>query len=85
MKQVYLSRRNLLTLLAKLDRNRDMPGSSQCTIIKNDNNHPKYPQSMKHIQVTAVEDEDYYVDRPAGEMHPLEEAKLAATSGGSTP
>lgn len=64
--QVYLSRRNLLTLLNKLDANKDEPNVSKCTLIKSDNLHPKYPQSHPMIAVTAVEDEDYYTDRRPG-------------------
>ena len=70
--QVYLSRRNLLTLLAKLDR-QAAGGSTQCTIEKRDNVHPVYPQSMKSIYVTAVEDDEYYKGRDPGAVHPSEE------------
>jgi len=68
---VYLSRRNLLTLLSKLDR-KAAGEETACTIIKNDNMHPVYAQSMKSISVIAVEDKDYYIDRPAGIMHPAD-------------
>lgn len=71
MQQVFLSRRNLITLLNKLDRNKSNPGESACTLIKNDDTHKKYPQTMKSIAVTAIEDDEYY-DRPAGEVHPLD-------------
>ena len=71
MEQVYLSRRNLLTLLNKLDRKKE-GGETKCTLSKNDTRHPVYPQSMDHILITAVEDEDYYIDRPAGPVHPLD-------------
>jgi hypothetical protein len=50
MNQVTLSRRNLLSLLAKLE----IPGS-QCSILKG-------PGTI----VTAVPDEIYYVNRPEG-------------------
>ena len=63
--QVYLSRRNLLTLLSKLDR-RAEGEFTHCTIIKNDTVHPVFPQSHAAIKVTAVEDGDYYIDRPPG-------------------
>lgn len=69
MEKVYLSRRNLLTLLNKLDRNK-AGGDSKCTIIKNDTAHPKYPQSMKSIAIIALEDEEYYTDRSAGDVVP---------------
>lgn len=74
MNKVYLSRRNLLTLLSKLDR--VAAGEmSQCTLIKRDNQHPKYPQTMAAIEVVAVEDADYYVDREAGMVHPSDTPK----------
>ena len=75
MQTLYLTRRNLLTLLSKLDRNLEEPNSSACTIIKTDTEHPKYPCSDV-IQVTALEDAEYYTDRNPGRMHPAEEAKL---------
>jgi hypothetical protein len=71
--RVYLSRRNLITLLSKLDRNLLEPGSSACTLIKSDNIHPVYPQTMEHIMVTAVEDRDYYNERMAGLVHPFDD------------
>lgn len=74
---VYLSRRNLLTLLAKLDRAAS-GDQTACAIIKSDNAHKKYPQTMAAIQVIAVEDSEYYgtSGRAPGEMHPSEEAAL---------
>lgn len=69
---VYLSRRNLLTLLSKLDR-KAMGEATQCTLLKNDNRHPVYPASMPAIKVVAIEDAEYYVDRPAGEVHPKDD------------
>ena len=67
MEKVYLSRRNLFTLISKLDRKK-AGDKTFCTIIKSDNQHPKYPQSMDNIAVIAIEDEEYY-DRIPGEMH----------------
>lgn len=69
MAQIYLTRRNLLTLLAKLDRNK-VGGDSKCTIVKCDDTHPKYPQSVKVCYVTALEDEEYYTDRKPGSVWP---------------
>ena len=63
--RVYLSRRNLLTLLSKLDR-RVAGQQTECSLVKNDNVHPVYPQTMKSIEVVAVEDEEYYKERDAG-------------------
>ena len=72
MEQIYLSRRNLLILLSKLDR-KAMGEETACAIIKNDNSHPKYPQTMQQIKVVAVEDDEYYTDRNAGQMHMADE------------
>lgn len=59
MEKLYLSRRNIVTLLEKLDRVRDGE-SSPCTIIKSDHAHPVYPQSMRRIAASAVESGDQY-------------------------
>ena len=75
VEQIYLSRRNLLTLLSKLDR-KAAGEETQCTLIKRDNMHPKYPQTMEAIIVTALEDDEYYGNRPAGAIHPADEAVL---------
>jgi hypothetical protein len=66
MQRLYLTRRNLLTLLSKLDR-RHEGGITACTIVKQDTKHPKYP-STDAVMVTAVEDADYYTDREPGEV-----------------
>jgi hypothetical protein len=67
---LYLTRKNLNALLTKLDRD-----GSLCTIIKSDTVHPEYPLiGTDVVYVTAVEDEDYYTDRPAGKM--FEELQL---------
>jgi len=52
--KVYLTRRNLLTLLSKLDR-KGNGEKTACTIVKADNRHEKYPQTMKSTTVVAVE------------------------------
>lgn len=64
MARVYLSRRNLQTLLNKLDRNK-RGGNSLCTLVKDDTTHKRYPCS-EVVVVTAVEDEEYYDDRQPG-------------------
>lgn len=69
---VYLTRRNLLSLLSKLDRAK-AGEQTACALIKNDNAHPVYPQTMKSIWVQAVEDDAYYTDRGAGEVHPSDD------------
>lgn len=71
----YLTRRNLLTLLNKLDRAKREPGSTKCQIVKRDTKNPKYPQSHMFITVTAVEDEDYYEDRNPGKVHPEDDPR----------
>lgn len=67
--RVFLTRRNLEALLSKLDANRAVKGTSACTLIKSDTRHPKYPQTHPTIIVKALEDEEYYTDREAGEVH----------------
>ena len=80
--KVYLSRRNLLTLLSKLDR--DAAGEeTACTLIKHkQKDGAAYNQTMKEIMVIAVQDEDYYPaqNRSAGEVHPLDTPHYSNTS-----
>lgn len=66
--QLHLTRRNLETLLSKLNR-KQLGDKTKCSIIKFDNHHDIYPQTIDSIIVTAVEDEDYYTDREPGEVH----------------
>lgn len=79
MEIVYLTRRNLLTLLSKLDR-KAKGEQTECAIIKSDNVHPKYPQTMDQLLVQAIEDVEYYSNREAGKMHPKDECPLAPTA-----
>jgi hypothetical protein len=67
---VTLSRRNLLTLLAKLDGH---PPNSACTIVLPGVEGPE-------LRVKAEENELHYQNRPAppGPMHPDTEAHTAA-------
>lgn len=67
MNRVYLSRRNLLTLLSKLDRKLQGEDTA-CAIVKLDTVHPIYPCSSP-TTVIALEDDEYY-DRDAGVVHP---------------
>lgn len=69
--RVYLSRHNLLTLLSKLDRAK-LGDTTFRTIIKSDTHHKTYPQTHECIQVTAVEDKDYYIDREPGRIVPAD-------------
>jgi hypothetical protein len=73
MQQLYLTRRNLVTLLSKLDRCKaDGPNTSACTIVKSDTLHWIYP-CTDIIRVTALENEAYYTDREAGKVWPEDE------------
>ena len=58
---IELTRRNLLTLLAKLDGN---PDGSSCTI------------GREGWWIKAVEDSVHYSDRPAGQMDPETERAI---------
>lgn len=74
MNQIFLSRRNLLTLLSKLDRQAE-GDLTACTLIKSDAGNSRFPQTVSPIAVTAVEDEVYYFDREAGGVHPADTPK----------
>jgi len=70
IERIYLTRRNLLSLLSKLDRKK-AGEETACTLVKNDNLHPKFPQTMGFCEVVAVEDQEYYDEgRPAGYVQP---------------
>ncbi len=73
--KVFLSRRNLATLQSKLDRKKQGEQTT-CTIIKRDNLHPVFPQTLEEIEVVAVEDNDYYTDRCPGIVHHRDEPAL---------
>lgn len=82
--KLYLSRRNLLALLSKLDR--DAAGEhTACTLVKVQQPSPAYQQTMKEIAIIAVQDEEYYgtQNRPAGEVHPSDEVNLTTPSTGT--
>ena len=73
MKTLFLSRRNLEVLLSKLDRVK-AGETSACTLVKYVT--PDDPEEFMQacdFMVTAVEDEDYYHNRPAGAMLPIDE------------
>jgi hypothetical protein len=74
MATVYLSRRNLLTLLSKLDRAK-AGEKTEKTIIKNDVQHEEYPCSERTV-VIAVEDTDYYTKRNPGGIVPEDEVTV---------
>ena len=67
--QVYLTRHDLLALLAKLDMLAKLDKNESCTIIKCDADHPTHPiRGASEVVVTAVEDRDYYTDSHPNEM-----------------
>jgi hypothetical protein len=71
MQTVYLTRRNLLTLINKLDRAAKGEVTAK-SLIKSDTAHPKYA-CTDVIAVVAVEDDDYYIDRMAGDVYPADD------------
>ena len=75
MEKIYLSRRNLEILLSKLDR-KAIGDDTACAIIKYRNPADKYQSTLNSIMVVALSDEEAYASRPAGEMHPADEAKI---------
>lgn len=82
--KIYLSRRNLVALLSKLDR--VAAGEhSECALIKHKGNGAEYQQTMKKVMVIAVDDEEYYEsqNRSAGEMHPADEINLNKPTTGT--
>ncbi|QAU33731.1 hypothetical protein [Janthinobacterium sp. 17J80-10] len=68
MEKLYLSRRDLATLLQKLDSVRNGEVSA-CTIIKNDTTHPVYPPTLRRIAVVAVEGADQYLPGVSPRLH----------------
>lgn len=54
---LYLSKRNVLTLLSKLNR-AALGEVTACTLIKSDNQHPVFAQTMEQIEVTSVENDE---------------------------
>ena len=73
MQRLYLTRRNLLTLLSKLDRVK-AGEESVCTLVKRDTSHPKFP-CTDVIVITALEDTEYYTEREAGVVLSADEPK----------
>ena len=73
--QIYLSRRNLLTLLSKLDR-QAAGDATACAIVKYSNPTDPYCNTIDQVMVIAVPDEKFYTNRSPGIMHPLDEANL---------
>lgn len=75
MHQIFLSKRNLLTLLSKIERY-ERGEETACTIIKYKNPSDPYVNTMDACIVTALPDDKLYVNRGAGEMHPADEERI---------
>ena len=73
--QIYLSRRNLLALLSKLDR-QAAGDETACAIVKYSNPADPYCNTIDQVVVTAVADEEFYANRAPGAMHPADEVNL---------
>lgn len=73
--KIYLSKRNLLTLLSKLEREQ-RGEETACAIVKYANPTDPYCNTIKEITVIAVPDEKFYTNRAPGEMHPMDEANM---------
>ena len=71
MEILYLSERNLRTLLSKLERYKDGE-NNQCTIIKYKNINDPVFQSMDSIIIKAILDEEYYTDRIPGKVSDID-------------
>lgn len=68
MEKIYLSKRDLATLLGKLDSVRD-GGTSSCTIIKSEFAHPLFPQTLRRISVMATEAQEQYLPGVSPRLH----------------
>ena len=75
MTTVYLSKRNLLTLLSKLER-QERGEETACAIVKYANPTDPYCNTIKEITVIAVPDEKFYTNRAPGAMHHLDETNI---------
>ena len=78
MTTVYLSKRNLLTLLSKLEREQ-RGEETACAIVKYANPTDPYCNTIKEITVIAVHDEKFYTNRAPGAMHHQDEANMKHT------
>lgn len=67
MEVIYLSERNLQTLLNKLQRYK-CGENTECAIIKYKNIRDPVVQSMDAVMVIAVLDEEYYINRNPGKV-----------------
>ena len=75
METLYLSKRNLLSLLSKLER-KEQGEETACAIIKYRNPNDAVVNSIDEITVIAVPDEVMYNTRQAGPVHPKDDPLL---------
>lgn len=75
-KKIYLSKRNLQVLLSKVERF-EAGQETNCAIIKYNNHLDPYNMTINEdcVMIVAVPDKQYYVNREAGVMHPLDTPK----------
>jgi hypothetical protein len=64
---LYLSERNLRTLLSKVERYK-AGEDTKCAIIKNANPLDPYCSTIDQVCVVAIPDEQYYTGRDPGRM-----------------
>lgn len=76
MEKLYLSKREIAILLDKLDSARNGEPSS-CTIIKSDNAHPVFPQTVRRLSIKATETQDGYAPGVSPRLH-LSRSSLVA-------
>lgn len=74
--KIFLSRRNLQTLINKLDRNKD-GGNSHCGLMKYhiEDDPEEFRQNIDCAFVFAVEDDKYYQNRTPGAVLPEDTPK----------
>ena len=73
--RIYLSKRNLLVLLSKLDRF-EKGEETKCAIIKNKCVTDPYCNTIEQVAIIAVPDEHFYVNRQPGAMLPVDEQRV---------
>jgi len=72
--KIYLSKRNLQTLLSKVERF-EAGDETACALIKYANHLDPYCNTIDEVMVIAVPDERFYAKRSPGAVHHLDEPK----------
>lgn len=78
---LYLSRRNLETLLSKLDR-AEKGETTFCSIIKYNDPSMTHRQTMDSCMIIAVPNDEYYEQRKAGRMIGADEERISKPAAG---